>query len=255
MIGWETSHPDLVVILYRLVRLREPVDRSITLMARPLRAAPGGFVYHVLNRANARLKIFEKDADYLAFERTLAEIQERVPMRILAWCLMPNHWHLVLWPRHDGNLSEYMRLVTLTHAQRWHAHRATAGTGHLYQGRFKSFVVRKDAHFLTVCRYVERNALRANLIQRAEEWRWCSLWRFHHGKTDEPPRIEPWPVTRPRNWIAYVNQPGTTAEIEAIRRCVQRGAPFGQANWVRRTASLLGLESTLRPRGRPRKGS
>ena len=224
-------------------------------MARPLRAAPGGFVYHVLNRANARLKIFEKDADYLAFERTLAETQERVPMRILAWCLMPNHWHLVLWPRHDGNLSEYMRLVTLTHTQRWHAHRATAGTGHLYQGRFKSFVVRKDAHFLTVCRYVERNALRANLVQRAEEWRWCSLWRIHHGKTDDPPQIDPWPVTRPRNWIAYVNQPGTTTEIEAVRRCVQRGAPFGQANWARRTASLLGLESTLRPRGRPGKGS
>lgn len=224
-------------------------------MARPLRTALGGFVYHVLNRANARMKIFERDADYLAFERILAEAQDRVPMRILAWCLMPNHWHLVLWPQRDGALSDYMRLVTLTHAQRWHAHRATAGTGHLYQGRFKSFIVQKDAHFLTVCRYVERNALRANLVQRTEEWRWCSLWHTHHGKIDEPPRVAPWPVTRPRNWIAYVNQPGMAAEIEAVRRCVQRGAPYGQVKWTRRTASLLGLESTLRPRGRPVKGS
>lgn len=255
MIGWESVRPDLVAIRYRFVRLRELVDRSATPMVRPLRSAPGGFVYHVLNRANARLKIFAKDADYLAFERTLAEVQERVPMRILAWCLMPNHWHLVLWPRHDGNLSDFMRLVTLTHAQRWHAHRATAGTGHLYQGRFKSFVVQKDSHFLTVCRYVERNALRADLVQRAEEWRWCSLWRTHHGKSDEPPRIETWPVARPRNWVAYVNRPGTAAEIEAVRRCVRRGAPYGPAKWAWRTASLLRLESTLRPRGRPRKGS
>lgn len=220
-------------------------------MARPLRTARGGYVYHVLNRANARLNIFEKDTDYLAFERILAEAQDRVPMRVLAWCLMPNHWHLVLWPRRDGDLSDYMRLVTLTHAQRWHAHRATAGTGHLYQGRFKSFVVQKDAHFLTVCRYVERNALRANLVQRAEDWRWSSLWRTHQGKTAEPPRVEPWPVTRPRNWVAYVNQPGTAAEIKAVRRSVQRGAPYGHAKWTHRTASLLGLESTLRPRGRP----
>lgn len=224
-------------------------------MARPLRTALGGFVYHVLNRANARLKIFEKDADYLVFERILAEVQDRVPMRILAWCLMPNHWHLVLWPRRDGDLSDYMRLVTLTHAQRWHAHRATAGTGHLYQGRFKSFVVQEDTHFLTVCRYVERNALRANLVQRAEEWRWCSLWRTQHGKSDEPPRVEEWPVTRLRRWVAYVNQTETVAEIEAVRRCVQRGAPYGQAKWIQHTASRLGLESTLRPRGRPQKGS
>lgn len=104
-------------------------------MPRPLRTAPGGFVYHVLNRANGKRRIFEGDRDYLAFERVLAEVQERVAMRILAWCVMPNHWHLLLWPRRDGDLSNYMRLVTLTHTQRRHAHRGSAGTGHLYQGR------------------------------------------------------------------------------------------------------------------------
>lgn len=222
-------------------------------MARPLRIAPGGFVFHVLNRANVGLSIFDKDADYLAFERILAEAQVRVAMRILAWCLMPNHWHLVLWPLRDGDLSDYMRLVALTHAQRWHAHHATAGTGHLYQGRFKSFVVQEDAHFLTVCRYVERNALRASLVQRAEDWRWSSLWRTHNGNATERPYPDPWPVTRPRNWVAYVNQPVTAAEIETIRRSVQRGAPYGRGNWARRTVGLLGLESTLRPPGRPKR--
>ncbi|MCX7423960.1 MAG: transposase, partial [Planctomycetia bacterium] len=133
-------------------------------------------VFHVLNRANARATIFEKPEDYAAFERVLQEALDRVEMRVLAYCLMPNHWHLVLWPRLDGDLSKFMGWLTLTHTQRWHAHHRTVGTGHLYQGRYKSFPVQDDEHFLTVCRYVERNGLRANLAPRAEEWRWSSLW-------------------------------------------------------------------------------
>ena len=126
-------------------------------------------VFHVLNRANARATIFEKPEDYAAFERVLREAVDRVEMRVLAYCLMPNHWHLVLWPRRDGDLSKFMGWLTLTHTQRWHAHHRTVGTGHLYQGRYKSFPVQDDEHFLTVCRYVERNGLRANLAPRADE--------------------------------------------------------------------------------------
>lgn len=210
-------------------------------------------MYHVLNRANAKRTIFERDSDYSAFERALAEVQERIPMRILAWCVMPNHWHLVLWPRLDGDLSNYMRLVTLTHTQRWHAHRATAGSGHLYQGRFKSFAVQDDAHFLTVCRYVEANALRANLVRRAEEWRWCSLWRAHRGEADQLPYLD-WPVARPRDWTEYVNQAGAKSEIESVRDCARRGTPYGHKAWAQVVAKKLGLECTLRPRGRPKKG-
>jgi REP element-mobilizing transposase RayT len=97
-------------------------------MGRPLRAAPGGLVYHVLNRANGRQCLFEEDGDYAAFERVLGEAQQRIPMRILAYCVMPNHWHLVLWPYRDGDLSRFMNWLTLTHTQRWHAHRQTVGT-------------------------------------------------------------------------------------------------------------------------------
>jgi len=138
-------------------------------MPRPLRIAPGGFVFHVLNRAHGKRRIFHTDRDYQAFERVLAEVQQRVSMRILAWCLMPNHWHLLLWPKRDGDLSQYMRLVTLTHAQRLHAWRATAGTGQVYQGRFKSFVVQDDRHFVAVARYVEANALNGDLVQRGRK--------------------------------------------------------------------------------------
>src|SRR5262249_23022236 len=161
-------------------------------MPRPRRAAEGGLIYHALNRANACLTIFETDADYTAFERVLAEAVARYNPRLLAYCVMPNHFHLLLWPREDGDLSQFMRWLTVTHTQRWHAHHRTAGTGHVYQGRFKSFPVQSDEHFLTVCRYVERNALRANLVSRAEDWRWGRLRaRRGQGGSGPPPSPPP----------------------------------------------------------------
>ena len=120
-------------------------------MGRPLRTSLGGFVYHALNRGNGREPIFFKHGDYEAFLRVLVDAQEHVPgMRLLAYCLMPNHWHLVVWPTHDGELSDYLHWLTLTHTQRWHAHYQNVGVGHLYQGRFKSFPVEDNEHFLTV---------------------------------------------------------------------------------------------------------
>jgi putative transposase len=221
-------------------------------------------VYHVLNRANARLRIFHKDADYVAFENVLAEAVPRVGMRLLAYCLLPNHWHLVLWPRHDGELSRFMAWLTLTHTQRWHAHRHTVGAGHLYQGRFKSFPVQDDPHYLTVVRYVERNAQRAGLVTRAEAWRWGSLWQRAGGARGADvaandasgPRLPPLsdgPLPLPSGWIRTVNTPLTVAEEQALQRSIARGRPFGDAPWQSRTAKRLGLESTLRERGRPKK--
>src|SRR3990172_2320688 len=98
-------------------------------MGRPQRAADAGYVYHVLNRANARLKIFDDSGDYEAFEKVLLEAVQRSQTRLVAYCLMPNHWHLVVWPRKDGELSRFVGWLTLTHTQRWHAHRHSAGTG------------------------------------------------------------------------------------------------------------------------------
>jgi putative transposase len=164
---------------------------------------------------------------------------------------MPNHWHLVVWPRQDGELSCYLHWVTMTHTQRWHAHRHTTGTGPLYQGRFRSFPVQEDEHLLTVCRYVERNPLRAGLVKRAEDWRWSSLWYRVQGHL--PAWLHAWPVPIPDGWLEHVNAPGSEAELEALRRSVARGSPFGAPAWQRRTAEQLGLESTLRSRGRPRK--
>ena len=225
-------------------------------MPRTARIAPGGMVFHVLNRANNREKIFEKDEDYLAFLRVMRDTLEKKPMRIVGFCLMPNHWHLLLWPERKDELAEYMQTVTTTHVRRWRLHRQSVGQGHLYQGPYKSFPVEDDNHFYTVCRYVERNALRANLVERAEDWLWGSLWqrRQRHPPEDYPP-LHDWPLPRPRNWVAKVNQAETKAELAALRASVTRGRPFGSEAWQKRTAKRLGLESTFRPRGRPRKKS
>src|SRR5947199_4939589 len=115
-------------------------------MSRAARNAPGGLVYHVLNRAVARLPLFHKAGDYEAFERVLIEAQAEVPTRLLAYCLMPNHWHMVLWPEKDGELSDFVRWLTHAHSMRWQAHFHTGGTGHIYQGRFKSFPIETDEH-------------------------------------------------------------------------------------------------------------
>ncbi len=139
----------------------------------------------MLNRANARMTIFEKDRDYEAFERVLGEAVDKYGTRLLSYCLMPNHWHLVLWPKEDGELSRFTGWLTLTHTQRWHAHHGTSGSGHVYQGRFKSFPVQDDEHFYTVCRYVERNPLKAKLVASAEDWRWSSLHLRHSGSDGE----------------------------------------------------------------------
>ena len=221
-------------------------------MGRPHRAAEGGYVYHVLNRANARLTIFEDEADYEAFERVLIEAVERAETRLLAYCLMPNHWHLVVWPYQDGELSRFVGWLTLTHTQRWHAHRHSAGCGHVYQGRFKSFPIQEDDHFYAVARYVERNALRANLARKAQQWRWGSLFRWQRNSAEDRQFLAAWPLPRQAGWIEHVNAPQTELELLAVRRSVQRGMPFGDEGWTQRAVRRLGLESTLRPRGRPK---
>ena len=225
-------------------------------MARSPRITVQGLVYHVLNRRVMRLPLFQKPDDYLAFERVLAEsLGRRDAPSLLAWCLMPNHWHVVVQASRATNLSTWMQWVTVTHTHRWHAHTHTAGEGPLYQGRFKSFPVQQEQHFLTLCRYVEANARRARLVKRAEAWRWCSLSARRSRESVLQRWLHPWPVDRPRRWLADVNQPMDDRVIQSVRKSLTRGTPLGDDRWTTRVASRLGLDITLRPRGRPRKAS
>lgn len=219
-------------------------------MPRPRRATPGGYCYHVLNRGNARQRVFHKPADYAAFVNLFDEAQARCPMRVLAYCLLPNHFHLVLWPRHDGDISRWMQWIQTTHVRRYHQHFQTSG--HVWQGRFKAFPIQHDEHLLTVLRYVERNPLRAGLTAQATDWPWSSL--SCATQSARPAWYSAGPVRRGADWAAYVAQPQTDAELVALRRSVERGVPYGSERWQAKAVRTLGLESTLRPRGRPRKG-
>ena len=208
--------------------------------------------YHVINRGNGRRQVFRKDGDYQAFLKALAHAWVEIEVPVLGYCLMPNHFHLVVWPQADGDLSRWMHWVQNTHVRRYHQHYHSSG--HIWQGRFRAFPIQDDQHLLTVLRYVERNPLRANLVARAEQWLWSSA-RYWDNAASRANYLVPGPVPRPRDWLKWVNQPVTAGEVEALRQCVQRGRPFGDVAWVARTAKDLDLGSTLRPRGRPRKAA
>jgi len=216
-------------------------------MPRTARAAVGGIVYHVLNRGNDRARIFHKPADFDAFVKVLIEGLEYASVELLAFCIMGNHWHLILRPRRDKDLAGYLSWVTNTHVKRYRAHRRGT-SGHLYQGRFKSFPVEDDHHLLTVIRYVEANPLRAKMVKRAQDWRWSSLGC---AKETREAMLSEWPVDRPSDWTATVNRVMRERETDAIRTSIERGRPFGSASWVDKMADAMGLGFTLRPRGRP----
>ena len=223
-------------------------------MPRPPRITEAGLAYHVLNRRVMRLPLFRKERDYSAFEKVLGQslVRPDAP-RLLAYCLMPNHWHLVVLALRRTNLSTWVQWLTVTHTHRWHAHHHTAGQGPLYQGRFKCFPIQQDEHFLSVCRYVEANAARATLADRAEDWPWCSLWSRRNPRAAAKPSLGAWPVDMPRDWLSRVNREMGEELVQSVRQCIARGTPLGDPGWKRRIASRLGLDLTLRPRGRPRK--
>lgn len=199
------------------------------------------------------MKLFYKNSDYEAFEGYLERTLDTRPMRICAYCLMPNHWHLLLWPENDEDLGRFMQKLTVTHVRNWQEHRNKVGMGHVYQGRYKSFPVETDDYFYQVARYIERNPLRAKLVAKADRWKWSSLWRRQHGDREQRRMLSKWPLPVPRDWLSYVQQPRTKSELEAIRRSANKGVPFGSDAWTKQTARDLGLESTMRPRGRPKK--
>ncbi len=202
-----------------------------------------------MNRGARRLPLFERPADYTTFVRVLQEAIEQFSMRLLCWVVMPNHWHLVLWPREDDDLSVFMAWSTATHSRRWHLSHHTVGTGTIYQGRFKAIPVKDDRHFLTVCRYVERNPVRARLVRRVEEWEWSSASGLPHALQ---PDMHVWPVPRPPSWNEDMNAAEASEDLRRLRDAIRRGMPFGPDSWREQTAVDLGWRTGMRPSGRPR---
>jgi putative transposase len=203
-----------------------------------------------MNRAIEDVTLFETATQYEAFLALLACATDRFAVDLYAFCLMPNHWHLVVRPRRARELPAYMRWLTRVHAQRWRLASDTVGRGAVYQGRYRFVPIEDDGHFATVCRYVERNALRAGLVSVAEHWPWSSAFG-DDGNSCTRPTLAPWPVPRSAAWSEILNEPDIPSVLERVRGAIRAGVPFGEAHWEAQSAAELSL--TRRFRGRPRR--
>lgn len=209
-----------------------------------------GIVFHVFNRSVRRMTLFESPTDYYAFLSLMGQAQRHTSVSLLGYCVMPNHFHLVLRPEADDQLSKFMFRLCMNHSLRFHATHGSRGLGHVYQGRFKAIPVAVDHHFFRLCRYVERNPVEARLSARAEDWPWSSLSQ-RLGRR-RPVRLDPWPLPVPENWLDTVNAVAE-AETAEVRKAVRRGAPYGPADWREQMGTLLKLSGKLLPMGRPKK--
>jgi putative transposase len=209
-----------------------------------------GITFHVINRAVRRWRLFDSDIEYQSCLMILGQALERHPAELYAYCLMPNHFHFVLKPTQDGQLSRLMQWFTATHSRRWHLEKGTTGTGAVYQGRFKACPIQDDMHFLTVCRYVERNPLRAKMVSKAEDWPWSSA-----GASAAVVKLSVWPVERHENWVSWLNDTESSQEIQRIRASVVSSLPVGSPAWAKAIAPRLELRTEVGRRGRPKKSS
>lgn len=221
-------------------------------MGRAPRVDEGNLVYHVLNRANGRRTIFAEQDEYRHFEMLLKDAVDKFNMRLLAYVLMPNHWHLILNPRGDGDLSLFMQWLTLTHTQQYHVWKQTVGHGHIYQGRYKSFLIEEDRYLWAAIKYVERNPVRAKLVKRVEQWKWGTGYRRLDGTKKQRELLSEPPIELPRNYRSWVNEPDKPDDLISMRTSAEKGRPFGTMQWTERMIERHGLEATTRAPGRPK---
>jgi len=224
-------------------------------MPRNTRVDVQGEIFHIINRANARLQIFNTDEDYLLFEQVLEEAKKRLNIKLYSYCIMPNHWHLIISPLSDGDVAKFVGWLTMTHTQRWHSMHKSIGSGHLYQGRYKSFIIQPENYFLQACRYVERNPLRAKLIKNIYNWKWSSFWRREKGTVKQKVLLDTWPVTKPNKYNEWMIEVESKEVLDVLRISINKGKPYGADSWIDVVIKRFKLGSTLRPPGRPKKGS
>jgi len=182
----------------------------------------------------------------------LEEVNEITSVDILAYTLMPNHFHLVLQPQEDGDLSDFMKRLTVTHTQRHRVKTKTVGTGPVYQGRYKSFLIQGDRHLLTVLRYVERNPCTAHLVKRADEWEYGSVYRRYRGTLKTRQLLAKWPILEPQDYLSLLSHPLTPKEFEKIALSKEKGVPYGSDEYVFNAVEQYNLQSTQRGIGRPK---
>ena len=227
-------------------------------MGRLPRTIDDGLVYHAINRGNNRADVFGDDADRVAFLDALAKTRERYPFRLFGYCLMTNHFHLLLRPDSGQSISRILQSLTVTHTWRYHKRHQTSG--HVWQGRFKSPIIQDDSHLLVVLRYIEANPLRAGIVDDPADYRWSSYPCHGLGQVD--PVLSTFPewdelgrteAERRRRWRARVRARQSEAELMSVRSSLRSGRPLGDSEWTEQMAQRLKIDLVPHPRGRPRK--
>ncbi len=218
-------------------------------MPRIQRGLGDDVVYHVINRGNGRQGVFHKDKDYEAFLKLMKAAKERHAVNVYGYCLMPNHFHMAVRPEKGEELSRWMQWLMTSHVRRYHRHYESSG--HVWQGRYKSFMVQDDSHLLMVLRYIEGNPVRAKIVSSAKEWRWSSHNEVLGG--EKRGLLDKVPIEFQKDWTEYVDQPLQENDLDRVRSSVNRQTPLGDAGWLMKVCREFGLESTVRRRGRPRK--
>jgi putative transposase len=220
-------------------------------MPRRPRSCLDGIAFHVMNRAVRGTQLFRTTRDFGSFAEIVSTglVRSKNRVRIISYEVMSNHWHLGITCDRIADLTKFMHWIEGTHASRWAGAHKARGKGYVYQGRYKAVPVQTSTSLIRVCRYIERNALRRNLVRSAEDWAWGSL--YARCNNCHPIPLSPWPILQPENWVELVNAPQTEAELEDLRRRVKRDQPIGDPEWARTVAPIFGL--SMRPVGRPKR--
>ena len=188
-------------------------------MPRDSRNLPAGCIVHCVNRANDKRPLFERAAEYEDFLCLVAWAKGQCPVRIIAYCIMYNHWHFVFWVEFEWEVSAFLHRLTTTHAVKWRTRTNTIGCGSVYQGRFKSSQVLSEQYYYNLLRYVEQNPLRANLVRSAKDWRWSSLpERMGNGRS----LLDPGPLVLLPDWALHIDNPLDRTTVDDIHRSLKQ---------------------------------
>ena len=218
-------------------------------MPRIARGLADNQIYHIINRGNRREVVFHDNYDYEKFLKLLIESKEKYAIKIYAYCLMPNHFHLVIYTKYADSLSQGMHWISSS-SVRYYNKRYNI-SGHLWQGRYKSFIVQEDSYLLVLLKYVEANPKRARIVKDCIDYKYSSA--NNRIKNNENLITDEIPILLPDDWYGYINSDEKITDIESIRNCINRQAPLDDKNWKYMVSKKYNLESTINPRGRPKK--
>jgi putative transposase len=219
-------------------------------MPRVARAIAVGYPHHITQRGNYRQAVFAEEDDYTQYLETLAVFAPQYGLDIWAWCLMPNHVHIIGVPGNQDSLARTFNTVHMLYAQ--YFNRKRNATGHLWQGRFFSCAL-DERHLYAAVRYVEMNPVRSGLVPAAQDYPWCSAKAHLTGACD--PLLSGHCFLRDtvQDWAKYLGEDQDREASDSVIKATKIGRPCGNEDFVKRMEGLLNRQLTASPRGRPRK--